>query len=274
MLDVDPGTRQQQQKRKLFPDDKEENDCIGRLLSASDDSEHYDEDFMAKYDDQQDEEEVTLSDLQQNLRGYYVKRLRKLVALLIDSIIETTFEKDIMNNNLYIHHEKRVALIDQVAVAKEKLIVLEVENLELKKKLKVFSEKSSIGKGEASIMQMELKASLNTTETKLSMALDRNNQLEKDLVRNKEKLNKSLKWATSSKLLSNLTIQGQNERIGLGNSSKGPCNNLHNKNMYVLENLLCFHCGRDGHLKKDCTDCRRTQDNVAKSSEQRNKKRK
>ena len=39
-------------------------------------------------------------------------------------------------------------------------------------------------------------------------------------------------------------------------------------------NLLCFHCGRAGNLKKDCPTCKRNQDNLAKSSEQRNKKKK
>ena len=55
-------------------------------------------------------------------------------------------------------------------------------------------------------MQINLETSLNTVEIKLAMALERNNQLEGDLVGVKEVLKKSLKWTTFSKLLRNLTI--------------------------------------------------------------------
>ena len=102
-----------------------------------------------------------------------------------------------MKNNLYIHQEEKVALVDQTSVTEEKLIVLEAENLELKKKLEMLSEKSGKGKGKATSMQIELEASVNIVEAKLSMALDRNNQLERDLVHIKDELNKSLKWVTS-----------------------------------------------------------------------------
>ena len=131
--------------------------------------------LMAKSDDEEDEEEVTLSDLKQNLHVYCVKKLRILAAVLIDSIIESTTETELMNNSLDIFHEEKVALIDKMSVVEENVIVLEVENVELKKRLKMLSEKSGKGKEEASKMQMELEASLNTAKTKLAMDLERNN---------------------------------------------------------------------------------------------------
>ena len=104
---------------------------------------------------------------------YCVKKLRILAAVLIDSIIESTTETELMNNSLDILHEEKVALVDQMSVVEENVIVLEAENLELKQRLKMLSEKSGKGKEEAS--KMELEASLNTAKTKLAMDLERNN---------------------------------------------------------------------------------------------------
>ena len=147
------------------------------MLAVKGDKDVFDATFalMAKYDDEEDEEEVTLSDLIQNLHVYCVKKLRILVVVLIDSIIESTTETKLMNNSLDILHEEKVALVDQMSVVEENVIVLEAENLELKKSLKMLSEKSGKGKEEASKMQMELEASLNTAKTKLAMDLERNN---------------------------------------------------------------------------------------------------
>ena len=39
-------------------------------------------------------------------------------------MIESSTEKEVMNNNLDILHEEKVALVDQMSVAEEKLIVL------------------------------------------------------------------------------------------------------------------------------------------------------
>ncbi|KAH0689668.1 hypothetical protein KY289_017026 [Solanum tuberosum] len=150
-------------------------------------------DFMEKSDDQEAEEEVTLFDLKQNLHVYCVKNLRSLAVVLIDSIIELTTEKDLRNNSLDILHEEKVALVDQMSVVEEQLIILEAKNLELREKLKILSEKCGRGKREASSLQIDLETSFNTAETKFSMALEINNQLKRDLVHIKEELNKSLK---------------------------------------------------------------------------------
>ena len=154
--------------------------------------------LMTKSDDEDGEEEVTLSDLKQNLHVYCVEKLRILAVVLIESILESTTEKDLMNNILDILHEEKVALVDQMSVVEERVIVVEVENLELRQKLKMLSKRCDISNGEVNILQIELETSLNTAEKKLVMALERNNKLDRDLVHVKEELNKSLKWVTSS----------------------------------------------------------------------------
>lgn len=54
-------------------------------------------------------------------------------------------------------------------------------------------EKSGKRKGELTSLQTEVEVSLNTVETRLSLALERNYQLEKDMFLLKEELNTSLK---------------------------------------------------------------------------------
>lgn len=52
---------------------------------------------------------------------------------------------------------------------------LEIENLEIKEKLIILSEKFGNDKGEASSMKMELEGSLKTVEKNLAIALERTN---------------------------------------------------------------------------------------------------
>lgn len=70
------------------------------------------------------------------------------------------------------------------------------------------------------------------------MSLERNVILEKDLVKVKDDLNKSLKWATSSKFLSDMTNQMSNEKRGLGYVDKiDPPYDPHRKYVSVSDNL-------------------------------------
>ena len=49
--------------------------------------------LMEKFDYEEDEEEVIIFDLKQNLHVYFVKKLRILATVLIDSIIESQLKK-------------------------------------------------------------------------------------------------------------------------------------------------------------------------------------
>ncbi|KAK4721295.1 hypothetical protein R3W88_011528 [Solanum pinnatisectum] len=162
------------------------------MLPVKDDDVIFDEifAFMEKFDDEEAEKEVTLSDFKKNLHVYFVKRLRNLAVVLINSITELTTEMDVMNNSLDMFHDEKVALVSQICVVEERMMVMESENLELREKL---SDNCARGKSEASSLQLKLETSLNTSEIKLAMALEINDQLERDLVSLKDELKKSLK---------------------------------------------------------------------------------
>lgn len=97
------------------------------MLAVKDDKVVSDEmfAFMEKSDDEEVEEEVTLSDFKQNLHVYSIKRLRSLAAVLIDSITKLTSKKDLMNNStLDIFHDEKVVLVSQMKVMEEQMVLL------------------------------------------------------------------------------------------------------------------------------------------------------
>ncbi|KAH0751737.1 hypothetical protein KY285_004885 [Solanum tuberosum] len=145
-----------------------------------------------------------------------------MFALMSKSDDEDDEEKDSMNNGLDILGEEKTVTTAHMSFIEEQLTVLEVENLELKNQLSIMIEKSGKRKGEDTSLQTELEASLNTTETRLALALERNDQMEKDLVLLREELNTSLNWTRSSELFSNITKQSNYNKkgLGLGNHSK------------------------------------------------------
>ena len=149
------------------------------------------------------------------------------------------------------------------------MLGLEAENLELKKRMKGVTNKTFKGKNEASILQLELQNKLHTTEMKTKIALERNLELERDLVRVKEELEKSLKWTNSSKILTNLIGQDNNSRRGLGCDKIKSSYNPRRKSVPDADNLLSENCGRDGNLKKDCPICEKFEGSSSNYSKQR-----
>ena len=103
-----------------------------------------DDAFMAKLDEEDANEKVTIS---------YFKRNLKLVVSLLDLIIEMKDEKDLINNSLDIIQDGKVALVSQISDIESQMVVLETENLELKEKIKGATTKIFKEKNEASRLQ-------------------------------------------------------------------------------------------------------------------------
>lgn len=93
-----------------------------------------------------------------------------------------------MNSSLDGLNEEKELMVVQMSILEEQVVVLESEQLELNEKLDLMIEKSSKRKGEATNLQGELESNLNTTETRLALALERDVQMERDLIRLKEEL--------------------------------------------------------------------------------------
>ena len=94
------------------------------------------------------------------------------------------------------------------------MMVLEFEKLKLKEQLDLMIEKYGKRKGEATNLQAELESNLNITENRLALALERNDQMERDLVCLKQEFQVFLKWTRSTTLLSNVISQSNYNKGG------------------------------------------------------------
>ena len=130
-----------------------------------------------------------------------------------------------------------------------RMVSLESNNSELKNQLCQITEEAEKLNGKSNSLQAEIQEKLKNSETNLSLSLEKSNKLEQDIVKLKEELEKSLKWTKSSKLLSNVTNQSNFNKKGLGSLNISPPYNPHSKYVFVCDNLLCLHCGKNGHLK-------------------------
>lgn len=130
------------------------------------------------------------------------------------------------------------------------------------------NEKFGKRKRENNSLQIELEASLNTIDTRLSLAFERIDQKERDMVSLIEELKDHLKWTSSIKLLPNIIIQSSYNRKRLGSLNISPPYSPHCKYMSLSNNLSCLHCGRNGHLKRDYSSWRSSQEKISVYSRQ------
>nr|XP_010312990.1 uncharacterized protein LOC104644608 [Solanum lycopersicum] len=189
-----------------------------------------------------------------------------LANVMIDSVIELTSERDIMNAELDSLTKNKVKLEEKMSTMEDKMLSLESDNTELKKQLSQINEEAEKLNVRPNGLQVETEEKLKTTEKNLGLALEKSNNLEKDIVKLKEELEKSLKWTKSSNLLSSATNQS-NFKKGIGSLNITPPFNPHSKYVFVSDNLLCLHCGKNGHLKGECTGWRKSHERLSNYTE-------
>ena len=171
--------------------------------------------FMAHTENEEEDDKVTLLDMKNDLNNYSLKKLRTLANVMIDFVIELTSERDIMNVELDSLTENQVKLEEKILKIEDKMASLKSDNIEFKKQLSLKNEEGEKINGRSNGLQVETEEKLKNTEKNLGLAVEKSNNLEKDIVKVKEELEKSLKWTKSSKLLSSVTNQSNFNKKGL-----------------------------------------------------------
>nr|XP_010318127.1 uncharacterized protein LOC104646422 [Solanum lycopersicum] len=88
--------------------------------------------FMAHSENEEEENKVTLLDIKHDLNIYSLKKLRTLANVMIDSVIELTSERTIMNAELDSLTENKVKLEEKMLKMEDKMASLESDKTELK----------------------------------------------------------------------------------------------------------------------------------------------
>ncbi|XP_069152835.1 uncharacterized protein [Solanum lycopersicum] len=222
--------------------------------------------LMAHKENEEEDNQVTLFDMKVDLDKYSLKKLRTLAKVMLDSVIELTFERDTMIAELEILTENKGQFEDTMS----RMVSLELKNSKLKNQLCQITEEAENLNGKPNSLQAEIQEKLKNSEKNLSLSLEKNNKLEQDVVKLKKELENSLKWTKSSKLLSNVTNQSNFNKKGLGSLNISPPYNPHSKYLFVSDNLLCLHCGKNGHLKNECVSWRNSCERYSKYAEKQN----
>ena len=185
---------------------------------------------------------------------------------MLDSVIELTSERDTMNAELEILTKNKGQFEDTMS----RMMSLELNNSDLKNQLCQITEEAEKLNGKSNSLQAEIEEKLKNSEKNLSLSLEKSNKLEQDIVKLKEELENSIKWTKFCKLLSNVTNQSNFNKKGLGSMNISPPYNPHSKYVFVFDNLLCLHCGKNGHLKNECVSWRNSCERYSNYAERQN----
>ncbi|XP_070016967.1 uncharacterized protein [Nicotiana sylvestris] len=108
------------------------------------------------------------------------------------------------------------------------------------------------GKEVASESHILLEKELTTVKTSLCSELERNQQLQTELEKVRNDLEKSLKWTWSSDVVIAMYLNNSGNKQGIRFQREKTPYNPHSKYVTVSDNWLCTHYGNNGHFKENC----------------------
>ncbi|XP_070008673.1 uncharacterized protein [Nicotiana sylvestris] len=233
-------------------------DSLFALMAQSDDDDEEDED-----------DEVNFRDVQRNLKSYSSKKLKSLSNVLIDAYYSLVNDKEILTVELGEFKQSRDDLVVCVVDLNETIANLEqakealneritsVENerddlmvvvVDLKETIEEETIEGlnrehrnvSLGKGKevANESHIMLEKELTVVKTSLCSELERNQQLQTELEKARNDLEKYLKWTWSSYVVTAMYLNNSENKQGIGFQREKTPYNPHNKYVTVPDNWL------------------------------------
>nr|XP_033517713.1 uncharacterized protein LOC117281984 [Nicotiana tomentosiformis] len=169
-----------------------------------------------------------------------IKNLKNEKDVLIEKIASVEHERDDLmvvvvdlKETTENFSREKSALVEKVAITEQEkddllVVIVDLEETIEELKAECRSENSEKGKEVASEAHIKLKNELNNMKTSLCAKLEKNRQLQAELEKVKNDLEKSLKWTWSSDAINAI------------------------KYVVAPDNWLCTHCGNNGNFKKNC----------------------
>ncbi|XP_070010318.1 uncharacterized protein [Nicotiana sylvestris] len=196
------------------------------MIEVKGEENEYDSTFalMVQSDDDEDDDnkEVNFRDAQRNLKSYSPKKLISLASILIDTYHSLVEDRDSLTVELGEAKQTRDDLVAVVIDHKETIETLKEERNDF---LGVIADLRN-GKEIASVEHIRLENELRAMRTRMCDEIEKNKNLQTDLERVKNDLEKFLKWSWSLEAIT--AIYANNG----GNS--GICGKRY-KNMYVAD---------------------------------------
>ncbi|XP_070042464.1 uncharacterized protein [Nicotiana tomentosiformis] len=211
--------------------------------------------LMAKSNDDEnnDDDEVNFLDVQRNMKSYSQKKLISLVNILIGAYHNLINDKNALTIELGEVENERDDLVIVVVGLKETIkdlmkeksvMIKKVEDVEYERydllvvvmdlketieKLKRENSSGTVQKGNkvASETHIKLENKLKSVKSSLCAELERNRQLQEDLGRVKNDLEKSLKWTWSSDTIAAIYTSSGGNRQGVGFQKEKTLYNSH-----------------------------------------------
>ncbi|XP_070031897.1 kinetochore protein SLK19-like [Nicotiana tomentosiformis] len=248
------------------------------MMAVESEAADYDSIFalMAKSDDDEDndDDEVNFLDVQRNLKPYSQKKLISLENILIDAYHNLINDKNALTIELGeienesddlvivvadlketiedLMKEKSVLIkkVEDVENERDDLLVVVMDLKETIEELKRGNSSMTVQKSweVASEAHIKLENELKYVKSSLCAELERNRQLQEDICRVKNDLEKSLKWTWSSDIIVAMYTSNGGNMQGVGFQKEKTPYNPHRKYVTVPGNWLYTHCGNTGHF--------------------------